>query len=240
MEGAGIRLKGLTKRYGDHILYEGFDLYLPKHEIISILGPSGCGKTTLLNFIAGLTEAEGGSIEGIHAEKLGYMFQEPRLIPWLTVEQNLSFALSHVLDQQTYVEKRDRILTRLDMQSKLKRYPHQLSGGEQQRIALARAFLMPSDVLLMDEAFKGLDLVTKNALLKAFIDLWTKDPKTVVAVSHDISEAVMLSDCILLFSKSPVKVLTKICLTEERRRSTDPDMHQRLSEELKAEMLKAL
>jgi NitT/TauT family transport system ATP-binding protein len=238
MEKTGIVIEDLSLHYGEHTIYEDFNLSFEPNQIVSILGPSGCGKTTLLNAIVGLTAYTKGTIGGVLSQGFGYVFQEPRLIPWLTVEKNLDYALSHTMAHDLYMEKRKASLEVLDLKNKLSRYPHQLSGGEQQRVALARAFLKPSEGLLMDEAFKGLDLVTKQAILTAFLKLWKLSPKTVIAVSHDVSEAVMISDRILLFSKSPVTILQDLKLKPHQVRSQDEQERLALIADIRAEIQK--
>jgi len=228
MESSGIVIDGLSVAYGEHHIFDHFNATFEPNEIVSILGPSGCGKTTLLNSIIGIKSYSNGVISGLSRHRFGYVFQEPRLIPWLTVEKNLAYALSHRLSKETYIEKRNAILDVVELSDKLHRYPSQLSGGEQQRIALARAFLIPSDGLLMDEAFKGLDLVTKQAIQKAFLKLWLLTPKTVIAVSHDVEEAVAISDRILLFSRSPVQIIKDIRFKPHQIRSTDETTRREL------------
>lgn len=238
MENPSIVIKDLSISYSGHVIYDGFNLSLAHNQIVSILGPSGCGKTTLLNAIVGLVPPSKGSIQGLEGRGFGYVFQEPRLIPWLTVERNLLYAIGHALPHELYIEKRNAILEILDLRNKLPRYPHQLSGGEQQRVALARAFLMPSEGLLMDEAFKGLDLITKQSILTAFIKLWELTPKTVIAVSHDIAEAVMISDRILLFSKDPVRITKDMALKPHQIRCGDEAVKQELIADIRAEIQK--
>ncbi len=221
MENKGIIIDSLCLGYGENRIYDDFNVTFKPREIVSILGPSGCGKTTLLNSIVGIKPIETGAITGPANHRFGYVFQEPRLIPWLTVECNLEFAVGHTMSAKTYIEKRDVLLDTLELRGKLNRYPHQLSGGEQQRIALARAFLIPSEGLLMDEAFKGLDMLTKQAVIHAFIKLWSLSPKTVIAVSHDVTEAAMISDRILFFSKSPVRIVKDIQLSSAQIRTSD-------------------
>lgn len=239
MEKDGILITNLSAGYGENSLYNAFDLHFLPRQIVTILGPSGCGKTTLLNIISGITPFQKGVIAGGEHHQFGYVFQEPRLVPWLTVDQNLTFALSRIPETTHSAVRKHLILETLGLEDKRQRYPHQLSGGEQQRVALARAFLMPSDGLLMDEAFKGLDLLTKTATIDAFIALWQLEPKTVIAVSHDIHEAVVISDRVLIFSNSPVTVTTDMTLSPAEARSKDVAIHNRLIEKLKQKMGKS-
>lgn len=181
-----IKLIDVTKRYGALTVFERFSLTLPAGEISCILGRSGVGKTTLFRMLAGLTPYEGkicGTERGV-----AYVFQEPRLLPNLTVFENLALvlpkgsagAIEAMLSQVGLAEKRDC-------------YPHALSGGQARRVALARAFLYPADVILMDEPFASLDLGLKLKLIRLFVTLWQSAPKTVLCITHDPDELALLA-----------------------------------------------
>lgn len=180
-----MKIENLTKRYRETLALDGVSLELETGKITAILGGSGAGKTTLLNAIAGLDKYE-GSIEG--AGRVSYLFQSAKLLPHLTAEGNLKF----VLNKEDY----GRVLpalARVGLAGKEKRYPHELSGGERQRVAIARAFLYPCDTLLMDEPFSSLDLSLKKSLISLVESLWRESGKTVVFVTHDVREAVLLA-----------------------------------------------
>ncbi len=178
-----IEIKNLTKKYGATEVYSNFNLALEKGKITCILGESGSGKTTLLNCIAGLTEYCGE----IPAVKCSYVFQSPRLVPNLTVKQNLTLVCA---DE----EKVLTMLERVRLQDKKNAYPKTLSGGQAQRVAIARAFLYESEILLMDEPFSSLDLKLKNEMHGLFLQIWRQDKRTVLFVTHDADEAVSLAD----------------------------------------------
>ncbi|MDE5545934.1 MAG: ABC transporter ATP-binding protein [Anaeroplasmataceae bacterium] len=185
-----IKLIDICKKYDEHVIFDHFTLEFPKNKITCILGESGVGKTTLLNMIAGLTNYN-GSIEGI--EKLSYIFQEARLIPSLTVKENLKFVSPEASD-----ERIEEILSKLEILDKKDTYPTKLSGGEAQRVSIARAFLFDAPIILMDEPFSSLDLSLKYKLISYFSSLWNMDKKTVLFVTHDIDEAILLADDIFI------------------------------------------
>jgi NitT/TauT family transport system ATP-binding protein len=171
-----------------------------------VLGPSGCGKTTLLNLIAGSLSPDSGSIEGNGSGGVSYLFQEPRLLPWKSVWGNIDFVLR---DRMPAAERRkaiSEIVALVGLEQFRASRPAELSGGMKQRAAMARAFAYPSDVLLMDEPFRALDLPLKVALMRAFGSLWERDRRTVLFVTHDIQEALFLGDDILVLSPRPAQV----------------------------------
>lgn len=180
-----MKIEGLTKRYRGTVALDNVSLEIETGKICAVLGGSGAGKTTLLNAIAGLDKYE-GKVEG--AGRVSYLFQSAKLLPHLTAEGNLKF----VLKKEDYGKAGDA-LARVGLAGKEKRYPHELSGGERQRVAIARAFLYPCDTLLMDEPFSSLDLSLKKSLIALVESLWRESGKTVVFVTHDVREAVLLA-----------------------------------------------
>lgn len=182
-----IEIKNLTKNYGQNRVYDGFNLALNEGEITCVLGESGCGKTTLLNCLAGLTDFQGEA----PSLKCSYVFQSPRLVPNLTVEQNLALICK---DKNKIYE----MLARVNLSDKAAAYPKTLSGGEAQRVALARAFLYEGEILLMDEPFSSLDLKLKKQIYELFSEVWQKDKRTVLFVTHDVDEALCLGGRIIV------------------------------------------
>ncbi len=180
-----MKVKNLSVTYGKRTVLSDLNFEIERGKILAVLGESGTGKTSLLNAIAGLLP-HGGSVEG--AGECAYLFQSPALLPNLTVAGNLKL----VLKEELWVKIPD-MLSRVGLQGREKSYPKQLSGGEQQRVAIARAFLFPSDTLLMDEPFSSLDLKIKSALISLVAKLWEEEQKTVIFVTHDVREAVLLS-----------------------------------------------
>lgn len=191
-----VNLKNITKKYEDKVIFENFNLSIPQNKITCILGESGVGKTTLLNMIARITEYQG---EISLVDKIAYIFQEPRLIPSLTVEENLKF-----IAPLAKVEEIDALLSILEIKEKKKSYPRHLSGGEQQRVSIARAFLYDAPLILMDEPFSSLDLSLKYRLIRHFAILWKQTKKTVLFVTHTIDEALWLANEIVILSKGRI------------------------------------
>lgn len=182
-----IEISSLTKKYADLTVYDNFNLSIEEEKIITILGESGSGKTTLLNCIAGLTPFEGS----ITKKKCSYVFQTPRLVPNLTVKENLKLVCK---DEN----KINDMLAKVHLEDKAESFPIKMSGGQAQRVSLARAFLFDSDVILMDEPLSSLDLRLKKEITDLFLSIWHEDKRTAIYVTHDIDEAVYISHRILI------------------------------------------
>jgi len=178
-------------------------------EFVSLVGPSGTGKSTLLNMIAGLESIEAGFIRfndqllnGPPPCKLSYIFQQPRLMPWLTVFENLRLVMPDSAPFEI-----EKMLDKVGLKGKSDCYPKQLSGGMQRRVSIARAFLTRPDLLLLDEPFVSLDAPNAQRLRSILLELWLEHKTTVVFVTHDLNEAIQLSDRVLFLSSSPATVL---------------------------------
>jgi NitT/TauT family transport system ATP-binding protein len=179
---------------------DGVSFEMSGQVFVSLVGPSGCGKSTLLNIVSGVETITSGELD-LRSDaggpaRLGYVFQDPRLLPWRTVLQNMLYVQND--DSKT---TRDRVLTYLDMvglRKNAESYPSQLSGGMQQRVGIARAFAVEPDLLLMDEPFSHLDAITARSLRENLQDIWSQTRKTVLFVTHDVLEAVQLSDRIIM------------------------------------------
>ena len=202
-----FELKNICKSFGSLKVFDDFNINFNKNIINCILGPSGCGKTTLLNIIAGLMLPDSGEISGINLDKISCVFQEPRLLPWKTARKNIEFTLRDKYTQNEVMEVVDKYIKLVQLDGYGDYYPGQLSGGMNQRVSLARAFSFPSEIILMDEPFKGLDYKLKQSLQNSFLELWQSDKRTVIYVTHDVDEAIELGENIFLFSKSPVKIV---------------------------------
>lgn len=180
-------------------------------EFVSILGPSGCGKSTLLRLISGLDmDFEGKITLGDRLVKrperdCGIAFQEPRLLPWFSVRENIKFGLYKTKNDS--LQQIDELLNLLDLKQFDNAYPNQLSGGMAQRVSLARALVNLPDLLLLDEPFGALDELTKRRLQEETQKVLSKEKTTVFMVTHDIEEAIFLSDRILIMSKRPAEIL---------------------------------
>lgn len=168
----------------------------------SVVGPSGCGKSTLLNIVSGIESPSSGSVsvsENGAAARFGYVFQDPRLLPWRTVMDNMLYVLDDKGDQAR--ERARRYLAMVSLDDAESKFPSQLSGGMQQRVGIARAFSVEPDLLLMDEPFSHLDAITARSLRRELHSMWKQTGKTVLFVTHDVGEAVELSNRILVFAK---------------------------------------
>jgi NitT/TauT family transport system ATP-binding protein len=171
---------------------------------MALFGPSGCGKTTLLNLIAGLDADFEGEVALPAAARIGYMFQEPRLLPWLTVEDNLRLVLPKTAATERAI---DGWLAQMELADVRAVFPTRLSLGMARRVALARAFIIKPTVLLMDEPFVSLDEPTAERLRRLLLETLRAHPATVVFVTHNLREAITLADRIALLSPSPTRVL---------------------------------
>ena len=185
----------VSKSYGDIKVFEDFVLEIEEGKILCVLGESGGGKTTLLNILAGLIDYE-GEIDGV-PQKVGYIFQEPRLLSNLTVEQNLRYAGGRYEDIADILQKTE-ILGLKDKR------PSYLSGGEKQRVSIARAFLSDASLLLLDEPFSSLDTALKIRLSGVFARLWQEKPRTAVMVTHDVEEACMLAHRVVVIKDGKI------------------------------------
>ena len=174
------------------------DLAVSAAEFLCILGPSGCGKSTLLNVLAGLDNVYEGRA-CVTGGRIGYLFQEPRLLPWLTADGNLDFALASCrVPTSRWSDLKSRYLAMTGLSEYRDYYPHQISGGMAQRLALARALCVEPAILLMDEPFSGLDEITARRLRSDLLSIWEETRKTIVFVTHNAYEACFLADRILV------------------------------------------
>lgn len=202
---SGIRVRGLTVAYGERQVFDGFDIDFAPGEIGVVMGGSGVGKSTLLNAIAGLVPFS-GEIERPEGG-ISYIFQKDRLIPSISVYKNLDLTLRAVFRDKA--ERRERIadmLQKLHIGDKAEKLPTELSGGESLRVAMARAFLFPSEVLLMDEPFRALDIGLKFRLLDELGRLLAASPRTVVYVTHDADECVLAADRWFVLDGVPARI----------------------------------
>lgn len=195
-----------------HVL-EDINLTLREEEFVALVGPSGCGKSTMLNICAGLLTPTSGSVKFIHADpdtepRVSIVFQETGLMPWRNVYDNIAFGLEagHVLPKSEWKERIDHYISLVGLTGFEKAYPHQLSGGMRQRVGIARALAVSPDLLLMDEPFSALDAQTRIIMQEELVSLWEKTKLTTLYVTHNIQEAVMLADRVVLLSRRPGKI----------------------------------
>jgi sulfonate transport system ATP-binding protein len=194
---------------------DGISLEVDLGEIVVVVGGSGCGKSTLLRAVSGLDRPTQGTVtlDGIAItephEKIGIVFQEPRLLPWLSVADNVGFGL----ENRPRRERTDRVgaqLDRVGLTDKARVWPRELSGGQAQRVALARALVMRPQVLLLDEPFSALDAFTRVDLQDHLLDLWADTKPTLVVVTHDVEEAIVLGDRIVVMRPHPGRIADEI------------------------------
>lgn len=219
-----ITIKNLAKNY---YLQDSSCLQILSHlnltitsaNLVVVLGPSGCGKTTLLNLISGIDANYEGNISFSDPQtKTGYMFQTPSLIPWRTVDHNIKIGaeiegnLNYNLDKKT-----DELLTKYDLNGFEDSYPHTLSQGMQQRVSLIRVLLHGANLLLLDEPFSRVDYLFKRKLYSDINDLIINEDITIILVTHDIEEAVLLGDKVYVLSKRPATVIEEVDIEIDRK-----------------------
>ncbi|MDP3980503.1 MAG: ABC transporter ATP-binding protein [Chlamydiota bacterium] len=246
-----IVLQGIRKTFSTndgHVnTFDGIDLDIKEGEFVCIVGPTGCGKSTLLNIIAGLVQADEGTVQmdgkvmkGSGPDRL-MIFQEPALFPWYNVEANVKFGLRL---KNLNPEKQDELAKKYLQMVHLARFRktdvHQLSGGMKQRVAIARALALEPDVLLMDEPFSALDEQTKHILHNELQDIWQKTGKTIIFVTHHLTEAICLADRVILLSVRPARIKKQYYIDLVRPRN-DEDIQvallaKQMSEDLKEEI----
>lgn len=228
----------------------GVDLAVHEHEFVSIVGPSGCGKSTVLNFIAGLLPVQSGTVtlagSPRNGRTLGYVFQQHGLLPWRTVLENVELGL-----EVAGVAAAERRSQALDMLAQMglngfeNHYPKEISGGMRQRVALARTLVTHPEIILMDEPFGALDAQTRVFIQEMFSNFWEGHRKTVLFVTHDIAEALLLSDRIVVMGARPGRIIAEYRVDIDRPRSFDgvhhhprfQALHDRIWNDIKAQAL---
>jgi sulfonate transport system ATP-binding protein len=223
-----LQIRHLSKRFDDLTALADIDLAVDRGEIVGIVGTSGCGKSTLLRIVGGLETPSAGSVvlDGVAVAgprpEVGLVFQEPRLMPWLTVRQNAEFGLA-ALPRGEREAVSSAVLTRVGLSSFADALPQQLSGGMAQRAAIARALVTRPSVLLLDEPFSALDAFTRISLQDHLLEIWREDRPTMLFVTHDIEEALVLSDRIEVMRGRPGRIHREYAVDFPRpRRRSDP------------------
>jgi len=207
-----IKLINVFKKYDDLEILRDFNISLEENKITCLFGPSGVGKTTIANIIAGLISIDKGEVTGTENVLFSYVFQEPRLLQWYSVYDNIDFVLKDIYDDEKRKKTIDSYIEMVELKDYKHYKPGSLSGGMSQRVSIARAFAYPSNILIMDEPFKGLDNKLKQEMIALFQRLWSESKRTVLFITHDIDEAVTLSNIIHIIKNKPASVVNSIDL----------------------------
>jgi ABC-type nitrate/sulfonate/bicarbonate transport system ATPase subunit len=216
-----VGIRGLRKSYGSVTVFDDFNLTVPAGRVTVLLGPSGCGKTTLLKCLAGLEDLDAGSFPGFSDMRFSMVFQEPRLLPWATVRENIELvrAAGETPDGTAHSRgpggRRDdmstaALLEAVELQGSEEAYPGELSGGMAQRVALARAFAVSAQALLLDEPFRALDIALRVRMYDLFRRLWRKERPTTIFVTHNVEEAVLQGDQLVMLSRKPAQTVAQL------------------------------
>jgi NitT/TauT family transport system ATP-binding protein len=249
-----VTVKDLTKKFSApgaesrFTVLDGISLTVNEGEFVSIVGPSGCGKSTLLNIIAGIESYDGGLVTAApragkadSEPRIGYVFQSPRLLNWLTVEDNIKFVLeAQKIPRGRWQELVAKELDMVGLAGQERNYPLNLSGGMQQRVAIARALAIEPDILLMDEPFSHLDAITARKMRFDLMDILTKAQPTILFVTHDLSEAVFLSDRIYMMNTKPARIFKEVPIDISRPRKPESSKMLDLEKALVREFFGAL
>lgn len=233
-----IVIDDLTKIYdpdGEHVVaVDDVELRIDAGEFVTVLGPSGCGKSTLMNCIAGFLEPTAGHVyvDGTRvdgpSERRGVVFQENRLLPWKTIEENVE--LGPRMRGEIIEDRASELLAEMGIEGTEDQYPSELSGGMQQRAEIARLLANDPDIMLMDEPFSALDALTKEIMQELLLDIWDADNRTVVFITHDVSEAIFLADRVIVMTASPGRIKADIEVDIPRPRDLEVTTTDRFTE----------
>jgi len=219
-------LENVIQQFNESVILEDLNLQVEEGCFCCIVGPSGCGKSTLLKIIAGLYQPTAGQVlldnrpPSLEQGEIGYVFQEDALFPWFTVEDNIKFGLrARKIEKSKWDEIIEHNLQKVGLTEYRNYYPKQLSGGMKQRIAIARVLAYNPKLLLMDEPFASLDSLNRNMLQMELVDLWAREKKTVLFVTHNIDEAVFLSERVIIMGANPGRVTEVIDIRLPRPRN---------------------
>lgn len=210
-------LSGLAHRFAADRLFENLDLTVRTGENVALVGPSGCGKTTLLRIAGGLLSPAEGRVS-VNTKRRAIVFQEPRLLPWKSVADNVTLGLkAQGMDGASRLDCARQLLARLDLSAEiLDRYPHELSGGMAQRIALGRALAIEPDLLLLDEPLSAVDIGVRRHLQGLLVNAHCERPRTMLLVTHDLREALTLCDRIVVLGGQPARIVHQFRVEHDR------------------------
>lgn len=221
-----LSAQGIVKRFGATTILDQIDVTVRRGEVLALVGPSGCGKSTLLNILSGLLTPDAGqlAVDGVPATQvsdwrsIAYMFQEDRLLPWRTVRENVAFGLeASSLSRADRRRLADDMLQLVGLHARGDAWPHELSGGMRSRVALARSLVVQPKVLLMDEPFSKLDPQTRSQMHEELLRIQAGNGMTVVFVTHDMEEAVVLADRVVRLAARPGRVADVVNLAALER-----------------------
>ena len=215
-----FKFESIGKSFKDVLVLSDLSIEAVKEEIVCIIGPSGCGKSTILNIMSGLIKPSCGKAIN-NSKNTSYVFQEDRLLPWKDAYQNI-----RIVNKKSSHEYCMELIEKVGLKGFEGFYPSELSGGMRQRCSIARAFNYEADLLLMDEPFKSLDYNLRIGMIRYLLTLWDSTKKTIVFVTHEIDEALLLGDRVLLLSNRPTKVSREFYLEKPKlaRSLTDNDL----------------
>jgi NitT/TauT family transport system ATP-binding protein len=243
------------KRGREFVAVRDANLDIADGEFVALVGPTGCGKSTLLNLAAGLLKPASGSVEIFGQElsglnrRAGYLFQADALMPWKTAIENVAIGLEvRGTPSKAARQEAETWLARMGLANFLHRHPHQLSGGQKKRVALAQVLILKPKILLMDEPFGPLDAQTRALMSELLLELWTADRKAVLFVTHDLDEAIALADRVIIMGAGPASTIIgdhRVSLTrprdpvEVRHTAEFSRLHREIWQQLKGEVLRA-
>lgn len=227
-----IHIEGLNKSFQKTNVLKDINLQIEDGSFVSLIGPSGCGKSTLINIIAGLDQptegivtVDGCEVKGTNTDRI-MVFQNAALFPWLTVYDNITFGLKNICRNTSEInDKTEDILKKVHLSKYRNYYPYQLSGGMKQRVSIARSLVMNPKILLMDEPFSALDEQTRMLLHEELQQIWMETKKTILFVTHNIREAVKLSNRVIVMGTRPGSIVDDVGIElSYPRESTDPSL----------------
>lgn len=215
-----IEVRKLTHSFSGTPVLRDISFSIARGELVSIIGPSGCGKTVLLKLLSGLLSADSGDFNlGTKTSDISVAFQDAPLFPWMTIRENLRVCMEHRYGSAALATQSvNSLLKTADLERFDQYYPKELSGGMQQKVNILRAFSTDTNVILMDEPFVHLDYLQRHSLQDFTRDTWERQKRTILFVTHDIDEALYLSDRVLVFSKSPGTLIRELTIPMPRPR----------------------
>ncbi|WIF95707.1 ABC transporter ATP-binding protein [Caminicella sporogenes] len=212
-----LKMNKIEKNFGSTFVLKDFSLKVNKEEILCIIGPSGCGKSTILNIISGYLLPSRGEVIN-KSKSISYVFQEDRLLPWKTVYENI-----RIVNKKVSKDEIKALIEKVGLTGFENHYPLELSGGMRQRCSIARAFNYEADLLLMDEPFKSLDYNLRFHMIDQLIKLWEMKQNSIIFVTHEIDEALLLGDRIIVLSDKPTKVIAEFEIKISKRKRSLKD-----------------